>query len=165
MKKELLMAKLRKGSLVIAVICAIAVICDLYGAGWAAFICLSEGSGMHSSTQFQAVEICTAFLIIAGTVLAAGLMFFRIAKNGIPFTKQNVRTLRIIGILFLLRSILPRLTGMLISGYDAFRISYPNLSAFDITDAYPIIEGLLFLFIAYFVRYGAMLQQESDETL
>ncbi len=163
--KNTAIEKLKKGSLLTAVICAAAALADLYGAFCSVYICLSDQFGMTAGTRFQAVEIFTAFVIVAGIVLTAGIMFFRIAGNGIPFTGQTVRSLNIIGILFMLRAILPPLAGTLISGSEAFHIAHPDLFSLIITGFYTVIEGLMFLFIANIIHYGSMLQLESDETL
>ena len=160
MNKEQIMAKLKKGSMLTAVICAVSSLADLVSA---TYIFRCGFSEMQPGTRYQVAEICTALLFIAAIVAAAALLFYRIAKNGIPFTQQNARTVCIIGILFLLRSILPPAAGWLASDTETFRYSVRLLNYGNCIR--PIFEGLLCLLIAYIMHYGAMLQQESDETL
>ena len=70
-------------------------------------------------------------------------MFLRISKEGMPFSAGNIRIVRIIGILFLVNAVIPSVvTGAVITPF-----SIPNYTA--------LIEGLLFLFIAHIIRYGA----------
>lgn len=107
--------------------------------------------------RYAAIRQLISSGILTVIMILAALMFFRIFKDGIPFTAKNFRTVRIIGILFLVNAVIPSVSAAGLLGTFRGLGGIVNPSA--------LVEGLLFLFIAHMVRYGAMLQQESDETL
>ncbi len=157
MKKEQVIKKLKKGSGIITVLCLAAVVFDLclliaHGKNIAAY-----GSGWEQPMLYSKYRECITFGINSVIMLIAAVLFFRIAKNGMPFTAGNIRLVRIIGVLFLLNAAIPSVAAAGISNGDFGYASIINPLA--------LVEGLLFLFISYIIRYGAMLQQESDETL
>jgi|GEM_PF-2233500 len=158
MSKDQIIRNLKRGGICFAIICFIMLLINLYGA--VAVLGLESYSRMQAGTRFQAVEICTAFLLNALSLLLAGLMFVRIAKDSRPFTEKNVRTVRNIGILFLLSAMIPALAGNIATGFAVF-----GKMAQQFIRPNEIIEGLLLLFLAYIMHYGSLLQQESDETL
>ena len=152
MSKEQIIVKLKKGSLWICIVCGLAVLFNLS-------VCVMLFFRYRSLvvtdavTQYTVIREYVTYGLSAVIMLLAALLFFRVAKSGIPFTAKNVRTVRIIGILFLLNAVIPT---VIIGGV---------ITPLSVTNYSSLIEGLLFLFIAHFIRYGAMLQQESDETL
>ena len=153
--KPEIMEKLKEGSLGIAVICCIAALLTL---GISALRLYN--AALNETDLIQRYTICRVMIsgvLGAAIMAAAAVMFFRIAKDGIPFTAKNVRTVRIIGILFLVNAVIPSVTAAGFIGTANGVGGIVNPSA--------LAEGLLFLFIAHIIRYGAMLQQESDETL
>lgn len=153
--KPEIMAKLKEGSLGIAVICCIAALLTLVISALRLF-----NTALNETDLIQRYTVCRGFvsdILTAAIMTAAAVMFFRIAKDGIPFTAKNVRTVRIIGILFLVNAVIPSVTAAGFIGTANGVGGIVNPSA--------LAEGLLFLFIAHIIRYGAMLQQESDETL
>ena len=156
--KEKIIRNLRRGSICFTAACFILMLVNLSGA--VLVLMLEPFFKMQAGTRFQAVEISTVFAINALCLLLAALMFVRIAKDSRPFTPKNVRAVRSIGILFLLGSFCPALAGNLITGFVLVgnmeqRYFRPNM----------LIAGLILLFVAYIMHYGAALQQESDETL
>ena len=158
MDQNQIIHNLKKGGICFAVVSVILLFINLYGA--VTVLMLEPYSQMMAGTKFQAVEISTIFALNALCLLLAVLMFIRIAKDGRPFTKKNVRTVRNVGIVFLLSAFCPALVGNIVTGFEVFgkmahRFIRPN----------NIISGVLLLFLAYIMHYGAMLQQESDETL
>ncbi|MBP3199205.1 MAG: hypothetical protein J6N21_19700, partial [Butyrivibrio sp.] len=64
-----------------------------------------------------------------------------------------------IGGLMILGSFLPGFIAHAITGFSADGIFLSMISPVA------MINGLLIFFLAYIIKYGAMLQQESDETL
>jgi hypothetical protein len=164
MGKEQLITKLKKGSMCITAFCLLAMLCNLA----AAIIppLLTEHNRTYVGNIKIAVDMLTKIslcrrsvssFILAAVMLLAALMFFRIAKDGMPFSMKNAKTVRIISYLFLLNVIAPSAAVYAICRSGPDTVAASNLSA--------LMEGLLFLFIAHIIRYGAMLQQESDETL
>ena len=152
MSKEQIIVKLKKGSLWICIVCGLAVLFNL-SACVMLFFRYRSLVVTDAVTQYTVIREYVTYGLSAVIMLLAALLFFRVAKSGIPFTAKNVRTVRIIGILFLLNAVIPT---VIIGGV---------ITPLSVTNYSSLIEGLLFLFIAHFIRYGAMLQQESDETL
>ena len=153
--KNLLIEKLKQGSKWIAVLCILAALVNLAAA---VMRIISVKVYAHQSiAEYTIIRQCITYVLSAVIMAIAAVLFFRIAKEGIPFTVQNVRAVRFIGILFLLNALIPSVAAAGMSEHYTSFLDLSNPSAF--------IEGLLFLFIAHIIRYGAMLQQESDETL
>ncbi|MBR5723437.1 MAG: DUF2975 domain-containing protein [Oscillospiraceae bacterium] len=144
--------KLKKGSLWIGIVCVLAVLFNL-AACMILFFRYRSPDVTDAVTQYTMIREFVTYGLSAAIMLLAALMFLHIAKDGMPFTVKRVRTVRIIGILFLLNAVIPT---VVIGGV---------ITPFSVTNYSSLIEGLLFLFIAHIIRYGAMLQQESDETL
>lgn len=158
MNQDQITRNLKKGGICFAVISCIILLFNLYGA--VAVLLLEPYSQMQPATKVQAVEISMYFVFNVLFLLFAAIMFVRVAKDGRPFTKKNARSVRNVGILFLLSAICPAIAGNLATGFAVFgnmkqQFIRPN----------NIIAGVLLLFLAYIMYYGAMLQQESDETL
>ena len=152
MNKDVIMDKLKKGSLWIGIVCVLAVLFNLTACVILFFRYRSPGV-KDAVTQYSFLREIVTYGLSAVIMLLAAMLFFRVAKDSMPFTDKNVRTVRIIGILFLLNAVIPT---VVIGGM---------ITPFSVTNYSSLIEGLLFLFIAHIIRYGAMLQQESDETL
>ena len=153
MNKDGMMDKLKKGSKWIGIVCVLAVLFNLTACGILLFRYRRLSELPDAVAQYSVIREYVTYGLSAVIMLLAALLFFRVAKSGIPFTAKNVRTVRIIGVLFLLNAVIPTIV---IGGV---------ITPFSVTNYTSLLEGLLFLFIAHFIRYGAMLQQESDETL
>ena len=153
MNKDKVIEKLQKGSKWITVICILAVLFNIAGifrmAGHVRAI--AEPDPVMKYVLFR--EFASLGINIAMMSLAAW-MFLKISKDGTPFCMRNVWIVRVIGILFLLNAVIPSVAA-----------PSENITPFFMPNYTALMEGLLFLFIAHVIRYGAMLQQESDETL
>ena len=109
-------------------------------------------------TAYTSIQhICEAGFLTAMLLIAA-LMFRRIAKSGVPFEHKTIRAVRIIGILCMMQAFVSHLAASLLTMSMQFAL-------IDLFPMQIIAEGLLFLFAAKMMKYGAMLQIESDETL
>lgn len=152
MSKDQIIQKLKKGSKWIAAICILAILFNLL----CIFRMLGHVRNIADPDPVMTYVLIREFITLGiNTVIMtlAAWMFLRISKDGMPFSAGNIWIVRIIGILFLVNAAIPSaVTGEVITP-----LCIPNYTA--------LIEGLLFLFIAHIIRYGAMLQQESDETL
>ena len=157
-KKEKIIRNLRKGGICFTVASFLLMLVNLYGA--VAVLMLEPFSQMQEGTRLQAVDISAVLAINAVCLLLAALMFLRIARDSRPFTQKNVRTVRHIGILFVLGSFCPALIGNIVTGFTLF-----GKMAQHYFRPYTLIAGVILLFVAYIMHYGAALQQESDETL
>ena len=160
--KKTIFEMLKRSSRIIAALCCIAVPVALI----AALLSLQEISAMNQSrsnapdlplyyiTTFRKFISCVT---LAAVMAISARIFFRIAKDGLPFTQRNARAVHIIALILLADAVIPAVAAGCITG--------TFLGTGGIVSPYALITGLLFLFIAHIIRYGAMLQQESDETL
>ena len=156
MSKNTAIEKLKSGSIAITAICWLAVPFNLI----IGFLQFCDAQHLDIETQLNKYMVYRSSLnnLIGAVIMAvAALLFARIAKDGMPFTQKNFRSVRTIGILFLVNAVIPSVSAAGIIGTFKGVGGLVNPSAF--------MEGLLFLFIAHIIRYGTMLQQESDETL
>ena len=84
------------------------------------------------------------------------VVFYRIFRSGRPFTNGNITAVRVIAALSLIGSIITALirhsTGM------------SFISAL-FSSIFSVFGAVVFLFFAEIMRYGKLLQIESDETL
>ncbi len=172
MNKEQIISKMKNGSLVIGILCILAAIFN----GVLTFMYLvsqyiyvgrdanGEEITIEGNTAVAAAKNAylrnglTALLSMTLMIIAA-ILFFRIAKSGVPFSSFNITLVRIIGGLMILGSFLPGFIAHAITGFSADGIFLSMISPVA------MINGLLIFFLAYIIKYGAMLQQESDETL
>ena len=160
--------KIKNGSKFSAIVCALAAAGNVIATLGFLFTPIYVGQGQSAVVhEFIGLQGCVTlknlitYAVCALIMLIAAVMFFRIAKTGKPFTRTMTKLTRLIGILFVANAIVPGLIGCALSNYhidgaDGFLVLLNPTS---------LIEGLLFLFIAYVIHYGALLQQESDETL
>ncbi len=156
MSKNTAIEKLKSGSIAITVICWLAVPFNLI----IGFLQFCDAQHLDIETQLNKYMVYRSILnnLFGAVIMAvAALLFARIAKDGMPFTQKNFRSVRTIGILFLVNAVIPSVSAAGIIGTFKGVGGLVNPSA--------LMVGMLFLFIAHIIRYGAMLQQESDETL
>ena len=106
MNKDQIIEKLKKGSLWISVVCVLAVLFNLAALMLYSFRIRSLGI-TDAAMRYTVIREYVTYGLSAVIMLLAALMFFRIARDGMPFTAKNVRTVRIIGILFLLNAVIP----------------------------------------------------------
>jgi Protein of unknown function (DUF2975). len=93
-------------------------------------------------------------------MIIVAIMFFYISKTGIPFTNKTMTMVRTIAVGLFFKAIVPVLIPLIILGYD--RILFVMMIS---NSPLYMLMGVLFLCMSYIVKYGAQLQQESDETL
>ncbi|MBR3420414.1 MAG: DUF2975 domain-containing protein [Oscillospiraceae bacterium] len=157
--KTAIIAWLKKCSIAVCVLCAISAFFNLKGGLQMLFMTGNAEPGAYIFEIFRKGITCLLLTVIMGM---GAVMFFRISKEDSPFRDRNVRTVHIIGVLFLVTAFVPApaafvistLTGAGPSAIEALLINLPTAAI-----------GLLMLFIGQILHYGAMLQQESDETL
>ncbi len=158
MNRDRIIRNLKTGSTCVTVLCFVLLAVNLYGTF--AVFGLEPYSAAQDGTRFQTVEICARFALSALMLLLSALMFLRLARNGRPFSQKNVRTVCVIGILFLLSTILPTLIGNLATGFRLFGEMHQQFIRVN-----DLVGGIILLLTAYVMHYGTALQQESDETL
>ncbi len=172
MYKEETINKMKKGCLIIGIICCLI----------AAFLCFcSFCTYLQYRAQVRIVtdgpvtsipdipEYIDQFVYMfnalteifsAIVMIIAAIMFFYISKTGIPFTSKTMNMVRAIAVTHFLKAVVPFLIPIIIVGYHSEFIPWVITSP-----PLYLLMGLLFFFMSYIVKYGAQLQQESDETL
>ena len=94
-------------------------------------------------------------------VLCAFISLVKIAVDEKPFSVTLTVCIRIIGILFLIASILvPRLPGYQSSGFEIF-----STGSFVLIDGVILIPGLLLIILGGLISAGFEMQKEMDEIL
>ena len=154
LSKNEAITKIKKGSMIIAVLCLIAAAFNLFVVGTHVYYLLKDSGNTHMGSW---ARILIGYVINCIILISAAVVFFRISKSGRPFTRGNIMLVRGIGVLFIVNAVLPILINAVIDGN-------PNMLA-SLLDPTGIVEGILFLFVAQILHYGSLLQQESDETL
>ena len=154
LSKNEAITKIKKGSLIIAVLCLIAAAFNLFVVGTEIYYLLKDSGNTHMGHW---ARYMIGYGINCIILISAAVVFFRISKSGRPFTRGNILLVRGIGVLFIVNAVLPMLINAAIDGN-------PNL-LFSLLDPTGVVEGILFLFVAQILHYGSLLQQESDETL
>ncbi|SEQ70085.1 Protein of unknown function [Lachnospiraceae bacterium NE2001] len=165
MNKDIVISKMKKGSLIIGIIC---ITCALLES----IISISYLSGAYTRltdeqytsdslaymNQYAFLKNGIAFCIVTIVMLISAIMFITISRNGAPFANKNAQIIRVIGILTILEGFIPSTIAIIVLGYHQEFL--PTLFS-----PVNILIGLLFVFLAYVIKYGAILQQESDETI
>lgn len=104
-----------------------------------------------------AVFVVSAFLFVI--LLITYKMFKKIHESYTPFDEQHVKSIKTIGILVMVMTLVGRIV-------DSTASSIIGISTLGIsTDSTGIILGLIIFCLAYIFDYGCMLQKQSDETL
>lgn len=166
MNNETLVIKMKKGSLVIGIICCLIAVFLL-------FCSISTFSEYHSVLNVEDQRNIPTYVdkfvfmfngfthIFSAAIMAtAATLFFFVAKTGIPFANKTMNIVRTIGIVQFLKAIIPCLIPIILVGYHREFFGMIITS----TPLY-LLMGLLFFLMSYIVKYGSQLQQESDETL
>ena len=115
-------------------------------------------------------QIIRAVLIITSAI-ALIILLARIRKNESPFREENGKLLQFIAILNLIIPFVRDAAAIIRDKLDA--IKYRTHSTFNYSvlftpmafNYWPIVDAVLLFFLAWVIRYGAVLQQQSDETL
>ncbi len=122
-----------------------------------------------SEIEYQSLPVLIMkFVLTAGSLIPLLMLFRGLRKDGVPFSERNARLLKAAGIMQGLRALIPALMEIVpIARYEALSEPRLYLQFFDHrTLSYPALGFcILLLFLSRAFRYGAMLQQESDETL
>ncbi|MCL1890649.1 MAG: hypothetical protein FWG00_01270 [Coriobacteriia bacterium] len=103
------------------------------------YITLSTGSALKVALIVAAGALCVYCLLSAGLLFVVSGVFKATAVNKTPFVAENVKRLKIIGIIMIVASLVLGLTN-LVFAFCVFAL-------------------------AYVVQYGVELQQQADETL
>ena len=111
-------------------------------------------------------DLIVKCILTFSTMALLILLFGSLRKTGLPFTERNIRLMKAAGILQGLQAVLPAVFHVVqIVLYNGFSV-FTNLRNFShIMNHVTLGVCIVLLFLAWTFRYGAVLQQESDETL
>lgn len=139
---------IRRSSLVITILSLLgAVMYVVAGIG------VEKMSATLLKNYISAVGI--GYFIYAAVLVAAALIFFRIFRSGRPFTRGNIWAVRGVAGLFIVKCLIQAV----LEGKDL------GIFKAVIAGGDSIFFAVLFLVVAEILRYGKLLQTESDETL
>ena len=126
---------------------AFSVFCAVYEYGRSDFV--------NSVTREVSIQKQIYCYLIAAALVIAVIVVFRISKSGRPFTRGNIMAVRGISGLFVIKAIVP----VMIQGAElgVLKASIQGMPSAFI--------AILFIVFAEIMRYGKLLQIESDETL
>ncbi|MBO4493858.1 MAG: DUF2975 domain-containing protein [Ruminococcus sp.] len=147
MEKNILIIK--RSSLVIAILA-------LLGAAFCVIGGVNTGKIIVTEMKNYMYAMKFGYYIYAAVLVAAALIFFRIFRSGRPFTRGNEWAVRGIAGLFAVDFMVQALLKAKDIGFLKGMFLAGNESVFFVA---------LFLVIAEILRYGKLLQVESDETL
>ena len=153
MIKSTVEEKIKESSIAIMVM---SVIASLFSAATGIYGILTNlGTSSDSFSEKMLLKNYVSNLIAAVILIVAAVIFFSIFKSGRPFTRGNIRAVRVIAFLFLLNAVIPSVIVGTALGFVGT----------SIIGAGSLFNAMLFFFFAEIMRYGNLLQIESDETL
>ncbi|MCL2634252.1 MAG: DUF2975 domain-containing protein [Oscillospiraceae bacterium] len=115
--------------------------------------------GIHELRAALLSEIMSAGVVTA-ILYIASYLFRDISREDSPFTKKNVKKLKIISVLMLALSVVVQPLSALIN-----LIILPDVNIHIFLRLEQLIFSAVFICLALIFEYGAELQQQSDETL
>lgn len=119
----------------------------------------------HADREKIAASLaCSAEILMFSAILAVSYVIFRrISSCGTPFTSENVKSMRLISLLFYINSILPNTVLCIAAG--GYHVNNGNDWNTGFINTTMVIAGIVFSLVTEYFNYGTMLQQESDETV
>ena len=152
MNKTKVEAMIKRSSLIVMIIAAIETVLSVL----MAVMEYKTSKKMSPETFKMMLPNTVNMLFNASTFIIEMVIFYRIFRSGRPFTNGNITAVRVIAALSLIGSIVISLirhsTGM------------SFISAL-FSSIFSVFGAVVFLFFAEIMRYGKLLQIESDETL
>ena len=152
MYKRNVEAMIKKSSLIVMIIAALEAV-------FSVLMAISQyQNAKELSTDFFKIMLSYSveMLFNGATYIIEMIIFYRILRSGRPFTNGNIMAVRAIAAL--------SFTGGVVSALIRYSADIPLIMSF-ISSAFSIFGAVVFLFFAEIMRYGRLLQNESDETL
>ena len=150
-KKEQIIGKIRKCSIVIGVFCLALAAFN----GLALYQSVNGTLGI-SLTENDQTRITVGYCFGVVIMLLSAVLFFTMSKSGRPFTPKKTWLVVLIGAVLFLNALVPTIILIPLIGIRALLYLLTSSS---------LLESLMFLFAALIMYYASILQQESDETL
>ncbi|WP_028516744.1 DUF2975 domain-containing protein [Ruminococcus flavefaciens] len=152
MNKTKVEAMIKRSSLIVMIIAAIETVLSLLMA-----VMEYKNSKKMSPEVFKMMlPNSVNMLFNASTFIIEMVVFYRIFRSGRPFTNGNITAVRVIAALSLI--------GSIVIALIRHSAGMPFISALS-TSIFSVFGAVVFLFFAEIMRYGKLLQIESDETL
>ena len=140
---------IKRSSLVIAIL-------SLLGAAFCVVAGISVGKLIISTMDSYMSAVKIGYFICSVVFVVSALIFFRISRSGRPFSRGNEWAVRGIAGLFAVDFLIQALLKVKDIGF---------LKGVALSGTNTVFFVALFLVIAEILRYGRLLQNESDETL
>ncbi len=140
---------IKRSSLVIAIL-------SLLGAAFCVVAGISVGKLIISTMDSYMSAVKIGYFICSVVFVVSALIFFRISRSGRPFSRGNEWAVRGIAGLFAVDFMIQALLKIKDIGF---------LKGVALSGTDTVFFVALFLVIAEILRYGRLLQNESDETL
>lgn len=156
MLKSNVEAIIRKSSFAVMVISGLLAVFSILAAVWG----YPRNKGDYSKDIMNMyLENKISSYLSAAVLIVAAFIFFRIFRSGRPFTNGNIWAVRSIAGLFIIRGLVPLAVETLSGNLQ------PSLPRLLFNGIGVFFMAVLMLFFAEIMRYGKLLQIESDETL
>ncbi len=128
----------------------------------------TDGMPEPARTQFVLMLILYLILLAVGLLVLYQLRkIFATLAGETPFTGENVRRIRIIGIAVIAGSLLSTVAHFMLGIYISNIVQMPGLELYANfkVDISGIFLGAVVIILAEVFRYGARLQEEQDLTI
>ena len=115
-------------------------------------------SGNVTYTTATSVNQLVSWLLLLMVTSLTGLVFFRLYQAKPPFSKGNIRIIRVVAIILMLLSVLPILFQIGVAGF----FNIPIKMAINFTY---IFIGIIFYCVSYTFEHGDIMQRQTAETV
>lgn len=152
MNKTKVEAMIKRSSLIVMIIAAVEAVLSVL----MAVMEYKNSKTMSPDTSKFILSNSVNMFFNAATFIIEMVVFYRIFRSGRPFTNGNITAVRVIAVL--------SVVGSIVDALIRHNAGIPIMSAL-FTSIFSLFGAVIFLFFAEIMRYGKLLQIESDETL
>lgn len=152
MNKTKVEAMIKRSSLIVMIIAAL----ETALSGTLAVMAYQTSKELHPAFNKIMLGECSNYAFNGATFFIEMIIFYRIFQSGRPFTNGNIMAVRVIAVLAVI--------GAAIKAALSYS-DVPSLLSVFLKLSFPVLGAVVFLFFAEIMRYGNLLQTESDETL
>lgn len=142
---------IKRSSLIVMIVAALETVLSVI----LAVMAYKTSKDLYTFNKIMLVE-CSNYVFNGATFFIEMIIFYRIFRSGRPFTNGNIMAVRVIAVL----SVIGAVIKAAVSYSDV-----PSLLSVFFYLSFPVLGAVVFLFFAEIMRYGKLLQIESDETL
>ena len=152
MNKTKAEAMIKRSSLIVMIIAALETALSVT----LAVMAYQTSKEMHPAFNKIMLGECSNYAFNGATFFIEMIIFYRIFRSGRPFTNGNIMAVRVIAVLAVI--------GAAIKAALSYS-DVPSLLSVFLKLSFPVLGAVVFFFFAEIMRYGKLLQIESDETL